>query len=278
MDYTPEEIEGILAGFKAPDLARYPELEGYSRDELYADFFGGGGLYLVAHMARTLRLKPGDIVLDLGCGKGAASVFLAKHFGVQVVAMDLWTPAAWLDEKFNRLGYRGRIVPLHLDVTGELPFAEGYFDAVFCMNSFSFYGGSDAFVAKIVRYLKPGGQICIGSETLSAEFTPEQLANPPEVYAFRLPPPNEAVDVFADDFSQQHTAEWWRGLFERSGLVAVEHCAGVEDAAEIYGELVRYEHEAGTDPFDVQICLRQIAWGERNEPRKALFVLTARRM
>ena len=37
-------------------------------------------------------LEPGMRVLDLGCGKGLSSIFLAKEFGVQVWAADLWTP------------------------------------------------------------------------------------------------------------------------------------------------------------------------------------------
>jgi hypothetical protein len=39
-------------------------------------------------------------------------------------------------------------MPLNLDITQPLPFAEGYFDAVFCMNSLSFYGGSTELASK----------------------------------------------------------------------------------------------------------------------------------
>jgi cyclopropane fatty-acyl-phospholipid synthase-like methyltransferase len=51
---------------------------------------GPGGLYLAARMARTLSLKAGNTVMDLGCGRGATSVFLARKFGVNVVAVDWW--------------------------------------------------------------------------------------------------------------------------------------------------------------------------------------------
>jgi SAM-dependent methyltransferase len=140
--YTPEQTRALIAGFRAPDRARYRELAEYTRDEIYGIFFGGGGLHLATHMLRTLRLKPGDIVLDLGCGKGPASIFLAKHFDVKIMAVDLWTSATFLNDKFTACGYRDRIVPLNLDATQLLPFAENYFDAIFCMNSFNFYGAS----------------------------------------------------------------------------------------------------------------------------------------
>jgi SAM-dependent methyltransferase len=275
--YTSDQIRTLISGFRAPDGEHYPELAEYTRDELYEDFFGGGGLYLATHMTRTLRLQPGDLVLDLGCGKGPASIFLAKHFNVKVIAVDLWTPAAFLNEKFTARGYRDRIVPLNLDVTQDLPFAENYFDAIFCMNSFNFYGGSVDFVQRLLKHLKPGGQLCLGSEVLSAEFTAEQLQHPPEVFAFHLPPPNEHVNVFEGDFKKQHTPLWWRDLFAQTGLLDVEHCAELDDADAIYEELVRYEHEHNLDPFDVDICLQQMEWSRTHHPRKTLFVLTARK-
>ncbi len=275
--YTPEQIRTLISDFSAPDRTHYPELAAYTRDEIYEDFFGGGGLYLATHMTRTLQLRPGDIVLDLGCGKGPTSIFLAKHFNVHVVAVDLWTSATFLNDKFTARGYRERIVPLNLDVTGDLPFAENYFDAIFCLNSFNFYGGSVEFLHHLLKHLNPGGQLCLGSEVLSDEFTAEQLQCPPYVYAFQLPPPNEHVNVFEGDFKKQHTPQWWRKLFEDSGLLAVEHCAELDDAAEIYEEMVRYEYDHDLDPFDVDICLQQMDWGRTHRPRKTLFVLTARK-
>jgi SAM-dependent methyltransferase len=278
MNRSTEEIRKIISYFRAPDRCKYPELQGYSRDEIYQDFFGGGGLYLAVHMARTLRLRPGDLVLDLGCGKGSSSIFLAKNYDVNVIALDLWTSADFLRRKFSAHRLSDRISPIQMDATQPLPYGIGYFDAIFCMNSFNFYGGSISFLEHLLQHLKRGGQLCIGSEALTSEFSAEQIANPPVAYAFRLPPPNEHVDVFEDDFKKQHTPRWWRDLFEASGLVQVEHCCELEDADVIYQELVRYEHENNIDPFDVQICLDQMEWGCTHEPRKTLFVLTARKL
>ena len=278
MNRSKDEIEKMLASFSRPDRANYPELDGYSEDDCYGDFFGGGGLYLAVQMTRTLRLKPGDLVLDLGCGKGATSIFLAKHYGVNVLALDLWTSAEFLNEKFKEQGYLDRISAIQMDAAQPLPFPQNYFDAIFCMNSFNFYGGSVNYLHHLLQHLKPGGQICIGSEVLTTEFTHEQLKTPPSVYAFRLPPSNENVNVFEDDFLKQHTPGWWEQLFRTSGLLVVESCHELEDAGVIYQELVRYEHEHQIDPFDVQICLDQLEWGQTHEPRKSLFVLTASKL
>ncbi len=46
MNRTDAEIRQILATFQQPDRAAYLELDGYSRDDIYREFFGRGGLYL----------------------------------------------------------------------------------------------------------------------------------------------------------------------------------------------------------------------------------------
>ncbi len=265
----------LATNYRSPDRADYPELHGYTRDEIYEDCMGGGALYLAARMARTMRLNPGDLVLDLGCGKGTTSIFLARHLGARVIAVDLWIDATFLDRKFSARGYRDQIVPLQLDVTGRLPFADEYFDAIFCMNSLSFYGGSVGFLQHLLKHLKRGGQFVVGMETLNAEFSPKERQNPPAVFNYNLPPPNEHVNVWEDDFSKMHSPPWWEALFRDSGLLQVESCGELDDAEVLYEDLVKYQIEHDLDPADVQISIQQIEYGRSHRPAKTLFTLAA---
>ena len=82
-------IEDIKGSLRWIDRDEHPELQGYSDEEIWRDS-GPGGLYPVAKMSREMNLKEDDVVLDLGCGRGESSIFLTKHFGVQVIAVDLW--------------------------------------------------------------------------------------------------------------------------------------------------------------------------------------------
>ena len=55
---------------------------------------GANALWLTEWLTTGLALKPGNRVLDLGCGRALSSIFLRREFGVQVWATDLWfTPS-----------------------------------------------------------------------------------------------------------------------------------------------------------------------------------------
>jgi len=142
-------------------LDRYPELQSYSRDEIYGhgDQMSPGALFLAARMARGLDVRSGDIVLDVGCGLGESSIFLARHYGVRVVAVDLGIPAETLSEKFAERSCGARVTALNLDIEEPLPFADGYFDAVFCMTSIHYFGVTTGFLKHLLQYVKRGGAI-----------------------------------------------------------------------------------------------------------------------
>ncbi|WP_181454730.1 SAM-dependent methyltransferase [Paenibacillus dendritiformis] len=54
---------------------------------------GSAPLWLLEELCDHMELSPGMKVLDMGCGKGLPSVFLAKEYGVTVFANDLWISA-----------------------------------------------------------------------------------------------------------------------------------------------------------------------------------------
>jgi ubiquinone/menaquinone biosynthesis C-methylase UbiE len=64
-----------------------PRANGYDAEWMLSGDMGP--LWLLQDLARDLDLRPGMRVLDLGSGKGATAVFLAKEYGVQVWAADL---------------------------------------------------------------------------------------------------------------------------------------------------------------------------------------------
>lgn len=259
------------ASFRRIDRGAYPELQGYSQEDIWTEL-GPGGLFLVALMTRHMDLHEGDLVLDLGCGRGESSIFLAKHFGVQVVAVDLWTTATYLHTKFRDRGFRSAIVPLTLDARAPLPFADAYFDAIFCMNALSFFGGDLETLNRLTTHLRRGGVFCVGGECMSAEFTPEQRAHPPDVYSF-----NDWI--WEADFLKLHSPPWWETLFRGTTDLEVVTCREVADGPALYEDKILSGTTGGycgLSPHQAQdLETRQIVYGRTHTPYMTIFLLTA---
>ncbi|MCO6051881.1 cyclopropane-fatty-acyl-phospholipid synthase family protein [Mesorhizobium sp. RP14(2022)] len=62
------------------------------------------------HICRKLRLKPGDRLLDIGCGWGALCIHAAQHYGVHAHGVSLSEEqVAYAQEKVKRLGLEDRV-------------------------------------------------------------------------------------------------------------------------------------------------------------------------
>jgi SAM-dependent methyltransferase len=167
------------------------------------------------------------------------------------------------------------VVPLRLDAAQPLPFGKGYFDAILVVNNLNFYGTDLAVIDQIAACLKPGGLFVSGGECLSREFTPEQLAHPPAVYAF-------AEEVWRDDFSTSHSPDWWAAHIGRSSLLTVEACQQVPDGRRYYEEQALVSEPHGYFGMSAQearaLEIRQIEWGRAHAPYMTVYELAARRI
>jgi SAM-dependent methyltransferase len=255
------------------DRSKYPELDAYSREDIWRDI-GPGGLYLVSRLAVALDLRPNAWVLDLGCGAAESSLYLAEHYQARVVAADLWTDPGDNAIKIAIRGQRGNVLPMRLDASQPMPFAREFFDAILCVNNLNFYGTDLAVVDRIAGHLKVGGVFCSGGECLSEEFTPEQIANPPEVYAF-------AEEVWRDDFLTSHSPGWWAAHIARSSVLELVSCEEVEDGPRYYEEQALLSEPHGYFGMSPQqaraLEIRQIEYGREHRPYMTVYQLVARR-
>jgi SAM-dependent methyltransferase len=218
-----------------------------------------------------MRLNEDDIVLDLGCGKGTSSVFLAQHYGVRVIAVDLWTDATQLNTTIGQRGLTTEIVPLNVDVRKSFPFADEYFDAIFCMNALPFFGGDVETLNRFATHLKPGGIFCVGGECLSNEFTFEQRAHPPAAYNFMN-------GIWEGDFLKLHSPPWWESLFHQTDDLDVINCHELEDGRILYEERFISAPPVAYSGFTPQqtrgIDRRIIVYGRSHTPYMTLFLLS----
>lgn len=74
-------------------------------------------------VCRKLRLKPGELMLDVGCGWGGLACYAARNYGVSVYGFTLsQAQVDYANEKIARLGLRDQVVielKDYADVTGS---------------------------------------------------------------------------------------------------------------------------------------------------------------
>jgi SAM-dependent methyltransferase len=201
MSATNDELRAMLA---RPELPRSAE---YDPRWVLENQMGPNALWLTEWMCQAMRLHPGMRILDLGCGRGLSSIFLAREFGLQVWAADLWIGASENAERIRQAGVEDRVFPLHIDAR-QMPFAEAFFDAILCIDSFIYFGTDDLYLDYLHHYVRPGGQIGI----VVPGFMQDVNGSLPE----------HLLPFWAQECWTWHTAAWWRRLWERTGLVEIE--------------------------------------------------------
>jgi cyclopropane fatty-acyl-phospholipid synthase-like methyltransferase len=187
---------------------RFPRSSAYHPQWVLAAVSGGANsLWLTEWLTEAMDLRPGMRVLDLGCGRGASSIFLHRELGVQVWATDLWFDATERLARIRDAEADDGVFPIHADARA-LPFAAGFFDAIISIDSFVYYGTDDLYANYLARFVKPGGQIGIAGSGLVAEFGG--------------PVPEHLVAWWEPSMACLHSPAWWRRHWERGGVLDVE--------------------------------------------------------
>jgi cyclopropane fatty-acyl-phospholipid synthase-like methyltransferase len=104
-------------------VKHYSKSEKYDKNEIEENWMGPNPLYLAEELCANLKLECGMKVLDLGCGKGLTSIYLAEEFGVTVFAVDLWINPTDNLKRFNDFGVADYVFPISSEAH-TLPFAE----------------------------------------------------------------------------------------------------------------------------------------------------------
>jgi cyclopropane fatty-acyl-phospholipid synthase-like methyltransferase len=151
-------------------------------------------------------LRPGMRMLDLGCGRAKSSIFLAREFGVEVWATDLWIAASENWQRIRDAGLEDRVFPLHADARA-LPFAAEFFDAITAVDCYSYFGTDDLYLNYLAQFVKPGGPIGIAGAGFVDEIS--------------SPVPEHLCGDWTQDFWCLHSVAWWRRHWERTGIVDI---------------------------------------------------------
>lgn len=142
------------------------------------------GIFLDSDLRRSMQpaedflrgagIQPGMHVLEIGCGSGAYTTFVARAVGPEgkVEGLDI-QPAmlAQLEKKLAQPAYQDiKNITLHHASAYELPFGDGELDLVYLITVLPEIPDQDRALAEIHRILKPGGILAVAELIIDPDY------------------------------------------------------------------------------------------------------------
>lgn len=112
---------------------------------------------LIEELLRWARVEQPTQVLDVGCGIGGSSLYLAEKYGARVTGITLSPVQAERATQRAREAGRADRVSFQVADALHLPFADQSFDLVWSLESGEHMADKVKFLQECYRVLKPGG-------------------------------------------------------------------------------------------------------------------------
>jgi len=162
-----------------------------------------GGLPATRELANLCHIDQHKHVLEVGCGVGISTCYLAGKVGCRVTAVDLSDKMIeWSLRRVKRRGLEDRVVFRSGDAQ-NLPFEDDLFDAVIDESVTAFTQDKQRTLNEYTRVTKPGGFVGLNEGTWVKGSPPADLM------------------TFMDRMMANArflTADEWLNLFKNSGL------------------------------------------------------------
>ena len=160
-----------------------------------------GGFAATNELLSLCHIEDAREVLNVGCGIGVGSVYIAKKNGCRVVGVDLTEKMIeWSHLRAQEAKVEDKVEFRLADVL-DLPFDADRFDIVFCESVLAFVKDKPRAIRECVRVTRPGGYVGLN-----------------ETYWIKEPSPEMVAQVRASVGTAIPTAAVWQTLWEESGL------------------------------------------------------------
>ncbi len=145
------------------------------------------------YICRKLRLRPGQRLLDIGCGWGGLVIYAAKHYGVEVMGITLSQPQA--DLANERIAQAGLAERCRVEVCDYRELDENQrYEAMASIGMFEHVGEArlGTYFQQAWKLLHPGGRFLNHGITRCANDTPRRGHTFSDTYVF---PDGELVPI-----------------------------------------------------------------------------------
>lgn len=205
----------------------FPKANSFDSAIVQSKIMGPNPLKLCEELFLEADLPAGSRICDLGSGTGITSVMLAREYGLDTYAVDLWSDPAENRAFFRSMKVPDQVIhPVKADATQGLPFPHGFFDAVVSIDSYNYYGRDAHYLGeKLLPYVKQGGMLYLSipgmvrdchddlPACLLESWTPEQLA-------------------------YMHDIPWWRSMIGQTPGVQILDMHPMTSTAEAWADWV----------------------------------------
>ncbi|XP_023643908.1 phosphoethanolamine N-methyltransferase 3 isoform X3 [Capsella rubella] len=154
--------------YKSSGILRYERVFGQG-------FVSTGGLETTMEFVDMLDLKPGQKVLDVGCGIGGGDFYMAENFDVDVVGIDLSVNMISFALE-HAIGLKCSVEFEVADCTKK-EYPDNTFDVIYSRDTILHIQDKPALFRTFYKWLKPGGKILITDYCRSPKTPSSDFAN-----------------------------------------------------------------------------------------------------
>ena len=151
-------LDRIYSGLQSAGVA----LDAITPEDLApVDEFHIGGRMATQHLVTKMGLGPDHHVLDVGCGIGGATRFLASEVGCRISGIDL-TPE-YIDVARQLAEQTGLTDKVDYETASalDMPFDDAAFDAAMTLHVAMNIHDREGLYREVARVLKPGSVFCV---------------------------------------------------------------------------------------------------------------------
>lgn len=160
-----------------------------------------GGIEATDELLSLCHIADAREVLNVGCGIGVGSAYIANKYHCRVVGVDISEQMiAWSRRRAREEGVEDKVEFRTADVL-DLPFAVDRFDVVFAESVLVFVEDKARAIQECVRVTRTGGYVGLNEGLW--------IKQPPPELVVRV---KDAIGPFVP------TSETWQALWEASGL------------------------------------------------------------